>query len=125
MKRTGEFTEPHSGLPSRRPLAMPLAISDPDRLSELNTRNGAREMVPARGLEPRTLGLKDRCSTKLSYAGVLTILNCRRFLVHARQALGSSEPAEAACARRRRAGGPPALSPHPDCAAGLRSLRLQ
>ena len=26
-------------------------------------------LVPARGLEPRTLGLKDRCSTRLSYAG--------------------------------------------------------
>ena len=26
-------------------------------------------LVPARGLEPRTIGLKDRCSAKLSYAG--------------------------------------------------------
>jgi hypothetical protein len=26
--------------------------------------------VPAPGLEPGTIGLKDRCSTKLSYAGL-------------------------------------------------------
>src|SRR6266852_7393109 len=30
-------------------------------------------VVPARGLEPRTLGLKDRCSTRLSYAGMASI----------------------------------------------------
>src|SRR6266571_6535030 len=30
-------------------------------------------LVPARGLEPRTLGLKDRCSTRLSYAGMASI----------------------------------------------------
>ena len=30
-------------------------------------------MMPARGLEPRTLGLKDRCSTRLSYAGMASI----------------------------------------------------
>ena len=32
-------------------------------------------MVPAQGFEPWTIGLKDRCSAKLSYAGVRTILN--------------------------------------------------
>ena len=35
--------------------------------------DGARylwsDLVPARGFEPRTIGLKDRCSAKLSYAG--------------------------------------------------------
>src|SRR5712664_179488 len=33
--------------------------------------------VPARGLEPRTIGLKDRCSTRLSYAGAVTNLGVR------------------------------------------------
>ena len=81
-------------------------------------------MVPARGLEPRTLGLKDRCSTRLSYAGVLTILNCRRFLVHARHALGSSEPAEASGARRGRAVALTALALIATAAAGFVYLRL-
>jgi hypothetical protein len=28
-----------------------------------------KKMVPAQGFEPWTIGLKDRCSAKLSYAG--------------------------------------------------------
>ena len=39
-------------------------------------------MVPAQGFEPRTRGLRIRCSTKLSYAGTKTGL---RFKWYARQ----------------------------------------
>jgi hypothetical protein len=35
-------------------------------------------MVPARGFEPRTLGLKGRCSDQLSYTGVGPILRPAR-----------------------------------------------
>jgi hypothetical protein len=30
--------------------------------------------VPAQGFEPWTIGLKDRCSAKLSYAGCIQIV---------------------------------------------------
>jgi hypothetical protein len=33
--------------------------------------------VPAQGFEPWTIGLKDRCSAKLSYAGGVRILPVR------------------------------------------------
>jgi hypothetical protein len=39
------------------------------QLVDLNLTRLNLILVPARGLEPRTLGLKDRCSTRLSYAG--------------------------------------------------------
>ena len=41
-----------------------------DRLRVVDTMDSySKELVPATGFEPATIGLKDRCSAKLSYAG--------------------------------------------------------
>jgi hypothetical protein len=51
------------------------------------------KLVPATGFEPATLGLKDRCSAKLSYAGADTNLGVGRLPVRTTDC-GSLPPGE-------------------------------
>jgi hypothetical protein len=60
---------------SRLPEPPRLGYTDGNALAICHQRHQAyqrelsSELVPAQGFEPWTIGLKDRCSAKLSYAG--------------------------------------------------------